>query len=450
MTPPIPSRIWHQHETDFALNLDKLLAARGLDLARLSERVAALIDEVKQQGDAAILRLTAQYDGFAVPAMADLRVSDSEIEAAEQAITAAQAAALDLAAARIRDFHLRQRPENLDYVDATGVRLGLVWRPIDAAGIYVPGGKASYPSSVLMNAIPARVAGVERLVMMVPSPQGELNPLVLAAARRAGVTEIWRIGGAQAVAALAFGTASIAAVDMICGPGNDYVATAKKLVFGQVGIDAVAGPSEVLILADAAAGINPHWLAADLLAQAEHDEHAQAILITDDGEYGRRVADAVADLLAKLPRGDIAAASWRDFGAILVVKSLASTGVDLANRIAAEHVELAMGEGMAETIWPRIRHAGAIFLGPHTPEAIGDYVGGPNHVLPTGGTARFTSGLGVFSFMKRTSLLGCSPSSLAAQGGGLIGLADAAITLAEAEGLHAHAESVRVRLNQTR
>ena len=343
--------------------------------------------------------------------------------------------ALELAAARIEAFHTRQIPDDIQYTDDQGVRLGLRWTPIDAAGLYVPGGTAAYPSSVLMNAIPARVAGVNRRVMVVPTPDGVVNDLVLAAARLSGVTEIWRIGGAQAVAALAHGTESIRPVDKIVGPGNAYVAAAKRLVFGKVGIDSIAGPSEILVVADGRN--NPSLIAIDLLSQAEHDTAAQAILITDDADFADAVTAAVDDHLATLPRTEIAAESWRVNGAIIVVERL-DDAPGLVDRLAPEHLELAVDD--PDAMAGKIRHAGAMFLGRHAPEAVGDYVAGPNHVLPTMRTARFSSGLGVLDFMKRTTLVGCSADSLARIG-------PAAITLAEAEGLDAHARSIAVRLN---
>jgi histidinol dehydrogenase len=384
-----------------------------------------------------LLDYTRRFDRTALSA-ADLAIPPVEVDAAIAACAPETIAALETAARRIEDFHRRQTPDNVSYVDAVGVRLGYRWTPISAAGLYVPGGTAAYPSSVLMNAIPAKVAGVERLVMVVPAPDGRLNPLVLAAARLAGVDEIFRVGGAQAVAALAFGTATIRPVDKIVGPGNAYVAAAKRQVFGTVGIDLIAGPSEILVVAD---GDNdPTWIAADLLSQAEHDESAQAILITDDAGFAQAVMQAVEGHLRTLPRADIARRSWSSFGAVIVVTQL-DEAVDLVDLIAPEHLELAVADpdGLAD----RVRNAGAIFLGRHTPEAVGDYVGGPNHVLPTARSARFSSGLGVLDFMKRTTLLGCDAQSLRQVG-------PAAVTLAQAEGLGAHALSVSLRLNLPR
>jgi histidinol dehydrogenase len=359
-----------------------------------------------------------------------------EIAAAAASCDPAGLDALELARARIEAYHRRQLPRDERFTDSLGVELGYRWRAIAAAGLYVPGGTAAYPSSVLMNAVPAKVAGVERLVMVVPAPGGKLNPLVLAAASLAGVDEMYRIGGAQAVAALAYGTATIAPVDKIVGPGNAYVAAAKRLVFGKVGIDMIAGPSEVLIVADGDA--NADWIAADLLAQAEHDTAAQSILITDDMMLASEVEVALAGQLATLPRAEVATASWRDFGATILVETL-DDAVALVDAVAPEHLEIVARD--AERLAARVRNTGAIFLGPHTPEAIGDYVAGSNHVLPTARSARFSSGLGVLDFMKRTSMLKCGPDQLAALG-------PAAIALGEAEGLSAHARSVAIRLNR--
>src|SRR5690606_12695946 len=364
-----------------------------------------------------------------------MRVERSEIEAAYEAIDAETRAALELAKERIEAHHRRQMPTDTRYKDALGVELGWRWTPISAVGLYVPGGLASYPSSVLMNAVPARVAGVERITITTPTPDGRLNPLVLVAADIAGVTEILRIGGAQAIAALAHGTETIAPVDKIVGPGNAYVAAAKRQVFGQVGIDMIAGPSEVLVVADGEN--NPAWIAADLLSQAEHDTAAQSILITDDEAFAERVGAEVERQLQRLPRGEIAAASWRDFGAIIVVERL-SEAPALIDRVAPEHLELAVAD--PEGLLAAVRNAGAVFLGRHTPEVIGDYVGGSNHVLPTARSARFSSGLSVLDFLKRTSVLKLGPEQLEA-------LAPAAMALAEAEGLEAHARSVAVRLD---
>jgi histidinol dehydrogenase len=397
--------------------------------------VAAIVEDVARRGDAALIDYTRRFDGIDLTA-ASLRLTRREIAEGAAAAPVETAAALRLAAERIESFHRRQLPVAADYVDALGVRLAARWRPITAAGLYVPGGTAAYPSSVLMNAIPAKVAGVERLVMTVPAPGGVLNPLVLAAAELLGIDEIYRVGGAQAVAALAYGTATIEPVDKIVGPGNAYVAAAKRRVFGRVGIDMIAGPSEILVVAD---GRNdPDWIAADLLSQAEHDGAAQAILITDDGDFAAAVEAAVERHLRHLPRADIARASWQANGAVLLVGDW-NEAPALIDRIAPEHLELALDE--ADLLAEQVRHAGAIFLGRWTPEAIGDYIAGPNHVLPTARSARFASGLGVLDFVKRTSLVRCDAASLAA-------LAPSAIRLAEAEGLDAHALSLSIRLDR--
>ncbi len=410
-----------------------LLAAKRESAADVDDAVAAIIDAVAGRGDAALVEYTNRFDRVAlIPDR--LRLSPDEIAAGAALAPPETVAALRLAAERIESFHRQQLPVGIDYVDAAGVRLGQRWRPIAAVGLYVPGGTASYPSSVLMNAIPAKVAGVERLVMTVPAPDGILNPLVLAAADMLGIAEIYRVGGAQAVAALAYGTATIAPVDKIVGPGNAYVAAAKRRVFGRVGIDMIAGPSEILVLADR--HNDPGWIAADLLSQAEHDSAAQAILISDDAAFANAVESAVTRHLERLPRAEIARASWRENGAIILVGDWDEAAA-LIDRIAPEHLELAIDE--AETVAQLVRHAGAIFLGRHTPEAIGDYIAGPNHVLPTARSARFASGLGVLDFMKRTTLVGCDAASLAA-------LAPAAIRLAKAEGLDAHALSLALRL----
>jgi histidinol dehydrogenase len=396
--------------------------------------VRAIIDDVRLRGDAALADYTSKFDGldFAVTGMA---VTPQEIDAAINMVPSEVLGALKVAAVRIEAHHTRQRPKDDIYEDSMGVGLGSRWTAIDAVGLYVPGGTASYPSSVLMNALPAKVAGVERIVMVVPANGGVINPAVLAAARMAGVEEIYRIGGAQAIAALAYGTATIAPVAKIMGPGNAYVAAAKRQVFGTVGIDMIAGPSEVLVIADR--DNDPDWIAADLLAQAEHDVGAQAILITDDAPFAAAVEAAVERQLHTLPRGETASASWRDFGAVILVPDL-EVAVPLANRIAAEHLELALAD--ADAMIPKIRNAGAIFVGRHTPEVIGDYVGGSNHVLPTARSARFSSGLGVLDYMKRTSILRLGSDQLR-------DLGPAAIALARAEGLEAHARSVAIRLN---
>jgi len=396
--------------------------------------VGDILRAVRERGDAALAELTLRFDHVDLREVG-LRFGAGEIADAAVRCDAETIAALRAAAGRIEAFHRKQLPQDISYADEAGVRLAARWTPIAAVGLYVPGGLAAYPSSVLMNAIPARVAGVERVVMVVPTPQGEINPLVLAAAHIAGVGEIYRVGGAQAVAALAYGTESIRPVDKIVGPGNAYVAAAKRQVFGTVGIDLIAGPSEILVVAD---GDNrPDWIAADLLSQAEHDAAAQSILITDDPAFADSVVEAVIDLLATLERRDIAAASWRDFGAVIVVGDLDQAAA-IVDRIAPEHLELAVAD--PDALAAKVRHAGAIFLGRLTPEAVGDYVAGPNHVLPTSGSARFSSGLGVLDFMKRTSLVGCDARAL-----GRIG--PDAVTLARAEGLGAHALSVTIRLD---
>ncbi|WP_047457333.1 histidinol dehydrogenase [Rhizobium rhizogenes] len=396
--------------------------------------VRAIIDDVRARGDAALADYSKKFEGIDF-ATTPMRVNEAEIDAAVAAVPAEVLGALKVAATRIESHHRRQLPKDDIYEDDLGVGLGSRWTAIEAVGLYVPGGTASYPSSVLMNAVPAKVAGVERVVITVPTMGGTINPAVLAAARMAGVEEIYRIGGAQAIAALAYGTETIAPVYKITGPGNAYVAAAKRHVFGTVGIDMIAGPSEVLVIADK--NNDPDWLAADLLAQAEHDEGAQSILITDDAEFGKAVEGAVERQLKRLSRAKTAAASWRDFGAIILVSDL-SQAVPLANRIAAEHVELAVDD--PDALLAGIRNAGAIFVGRHTPEVIGDYVGGSNHVLPTARSARFSSGLSVLDFVKRTSILRLGPEQLRALG-------PAAIALAEAEGLDAHARSVAIRLN---
>ncbi len=422
-------------QAGFAAEFEALIAAQRDSAADVSAATAAIVADVRARGDQAVLDYTARFDRLDLTP-ATMRVTPDEIAAAVKAIDPETAAALALAADRIRSFHARHRPTDDDYVDAQGVGLGARWTAIGAVGLYVPGGKAAYPSSVLMNAIPAKVAGVGRLVMVVPAPNGVLNPLVLAAADLAGVDEIYKIGGAQAVAALAHGTATIRAVDKITGPGNAYVAEAKRQVFGIVGIDTIAGPSEILVVAD---GRNdPAWIAADLLSQAEHDEAAQSILITDDEGFAAAVEAAVESHLATLPRADIARASWRDHGAVILIGKL-DDAAPLVDALAPEHLELAVDD--PDALAARISNAGAIFLGRHTPEAIGDYVAGPNHVLPTSRAARFSSGLSVLDFMKRTTLVRCDADSLAAIG-------PAAVALARTEGLPAHALSVSIRLNR--
>jgi len=430
----MPFRLDSRH-AGFAEEFETLLGSKREVSEEVGASVAAILADVKALGDAAVLSYTDRFDRLPLTA-ATLAFSQDEIEAASEQISGEVREALQTAHDRIVAHHEKQKPLDHIYQDPLSVTLGTVWTPVDAVGIYVPGGTASYPSSVLMNAVPARVAGVSRIAMVVPTPGGETNPAVLAAARIAGVTEIYRIGGAQAIGALAYGTESIRPVSKIVGPGNAYVAAAKRQVFGTVGIDMIAGPSEVLIIADKSA--NPSWVAADLLAQAEHGGGAQSILVTTDAALADSVAIEVDRQIGLLPRADITRDGWQQFGAIILVTSLAEA-VELANRIASEHVELMLDDPQA--IQPKIRNAGAIFLGHHTPEAIGDYVGGTNHVLPTARSARFASGLGVLDFMKRTSLLGCDPGSLAA-------LAPAAITLAETEGLSAHGRSISIRLNR--
>ncbi len=422
------------HDPDFERRFRAFLTVKREAAPDVEQAVRAIIADVQARGDKALFELTLKFDRLDL-AKAGLRVSQAEIDAAAAACDREALAALKIAHDRIEAYHRRQKPKDDRFTDALGVELGTRWTAIEAVGLYVPGGTAAYPSSVLMNAVPAKVAGCERLVMVVPSPDGKLAPLVLAAAKQAGVDEVYRIGGAQAVAALAYGTESIAPVSKIVGPGNAYVAAAKRLVFGTVGIDMIAGPSEVLILADKTG--NANWIAADLMAQAEHDVSAQSILITDDPGLAVEVEAAVTSQLMTLPRASTASASWRDFGAIITVGKL-DDAIPLVDRLAPEHLEIAAAN--ADSYVERIRNAGAIFIGAHTPEAIGDYVAGSNHVLPTARSARFSSGLGVLDFMKRTSLLKCGPEQLRALG-------PSAIALGKAEGLDAHARSVAIRLN---
>ena len=421
----------------FETSFVDLLAAKREVAEDVEAVVRKIIGEVRTRGDPALIDYSRKFDRVELSEVG-IRVTRADIAAALAAAPGSALAALRLAHERIVAFHERQRPQDLLYQDPLGIELGWRWQPVGAAGLYVPGGTASYPSSVLMNAVPAKVAGVERLVMVVPAPEGRINPLVLAAADLAGVDEIYRVGGAQAIAALAYGTPSIAPVAKIVGPGNAYVAAAKRQVFGTVGIDMIAGPSEVLIIADADA--DPEWIAADLLAQAEHDASAQSILITPSAPLAAAVEAAVLRQLADLPRRAIAEASWRDYGAIILVARL-EDAIPLADRLAPEHLEIMAAD--ADGFVRKIRNAGAIFVGSHTPEAIGDYVGGSNHVLPTARSARFSSGLGVLDFMKRTSILKCSAESLEAVG-------PAAIVLGEAEGLDAHARSVAMRLRRVK
>ncbi|GAW33788.1 histidinol dehydrogenase [Roseovarius sp. A-2] len=419
---------------DFEARFAALLSAKREDSPDVDDTVAAIIADVRTRGDAAVIELTARFDRLELSPQT-LRFSPAELAALVAQVPQAEREALELAAARIRDYHQRQLPEDASWTEESGAVLGWRWTPVGAAGLYVPGGLASYPSSVLMNAIPAKVAGVERLAIVVPTPDGKANPLVLLAAQIAGVDEIYRIGGAQAVAALAYGTESIAPVDKITGPGNAFVAAAKRRVFGKVGIDMIAGPSEILVIADR--GQNADWIALDMLSQAEHDESAQAILITDDTDLACDVGAAIERHLQTLERRAIAGASWRDYGAIITVPDLA-TAAALSNRIAPEHLELCVTE--PDALSQQISHAGAIFLGAWTPEAIGDYVGGPNHVLPTARSARFSSGLSVMDFLKRTTLARMTPEALRAIG-------PAAETLARSESLGAHGLSVRARLD---
>jgi histidinol dehydrogenase len=420
---------------DFPARFAAFLATKREASQDVEQAVRGIIDEVRKDGDRALVALSKKFDRIDLEKLG-IRVAQAEIDAATAMCDRRALDALTLARDRIEAYHRRQKPSDDRFTDALGVELGHRWSAIEAVGLYVPGGTAAYPSSVLMNAVPAKVAGVPRIVMVVPSPDGKLAPLVLAAAKLAGIDEVYRVGGAQAVAALAYGTQTIRPVAKIVGPGNAYVAAAKRLVFGTVGIDMIAGPSEVLILADKHG--NPDWIAADLLAQAEHDTSAQSILITDDASLADAVEKAVAAQLTTLPRSSVAGASWRDFGAVVLVKSL-DEAVPLVDALAPEHLEIETED--AERLAGKIRNAGAIFLGAHTPEAIGDYVAGSNHVLPTARSARFSSGLGVLDFMKRTSILKCGPEQLAKLG-------PSAIALGEAEGLDAHARSVAIRLNQ--
>ncbi|MEM9395648.1 MAG: histidinol dehydrogenase [Pseudomonadota bacterium] len=422
-------------DASFEQEFTKLLSMKREDSPDVDKTVAGIIEEVRNRGDAAVIELTARFDRLQLTPD-KFAFSQQEIDAEIATVPAEEKAALQLAAERIRAYHAHQLPENVRWTDPTGAELGWRWTPVSAAGLYVPGGLASYPSSVLMNAIPAQVAGVERLIICAPTPDGVVNPLVLLAARLSGVDTVYRIGGAQAIAAMAYGTETIAPVDKITGPGNAFVAAAKRRVFGKVGIDMIAGPSEILVIADK--DNDPDWIAVDLLSQAEHDESAQSILITDNAAFGRAVAAAVRTRLETLERRKIAGASWRDFGAVITVSNL-EDAARLSNRIAPEHLELCVDD--PEALSELITHAGAIFLGAWTPEAIGDYVGGPNHVLPTARSARFSSGLSVMDFVKRTTLARMTPESLAAIG-------PAAEQLALSESLEAHGLSVRARLDR--
>ncbi len=423
-----------RNSADFDQRFAAFLAAKREVSADVEKATRAIVEDVAARGDAALIEATRKFDRLEIDA-SGLRIAEAEIDAAVKACDRKTVEALALARERIEAFHIRQMPKDERFTDPLGVELGWRWSAVDAVGLYVPGGTAAYPSSVLMNAVPAKVAGVPRVVMVVPAPDGKLNPLVLAAAHLSGVSEIYRVGGAQAVAALAYGTSTIAPVAKIVGPGNAYVAAAKRLVFGKVGIDMIAGPSEVLVIADDSG--NADWIAADLLAQAEHDASAQSILVTNSARLAADVERAVEGQLRTLPRAEIARASWNDFGAIIMVDNL-DQAATLANAIAAEHLEIMTAD--AEGLSNKVRNAGAIFLGAHTPEAIGDYVGGSNHVLPTARSARFSSGLGVLDFIKRTSILKCGPDQLRALG-------PAAMTLGKAEGLDAHSRSVGLRLN---
>ena len=422
-------------DADFAPAFEALLFAKREVEEDVALGARTIIADVRARGDAALVELTNKYDRAGIT-VETLALSADEIGAAVAQVTAERLGAIETAATRIEAYHRRQVPADERFTDEAGAELGWRWTSVDSVGLYVPGGTAAYPSSVLMNAIPARVAGVRRIVMVTPATGGAINPLVLAAARRGGVSEIYRIGGAQAVAALAYGTATIAPVDKIVGPGNAWVAAAKREVFGQVGIDSIAGPSEILVIADSQN--DPEWIAADLLSQAEHDESSQSILITDDAAFADKVADAALRQIAVLPRKAIAEKSWRDYGGIIVVGKL-SDAAALSDRFAPEHLEIATAE--PDALLKLVRHAGAIFLGRHTPEAMGDYIAGPNHVLPTSRTARFSSGLSVLDFMKRTTLLSLPPAAMALLG-------PDALALAEAEGLEAHARSIAARLNR--
>ncbi len=424
----------HVSDPGFERSFTRIVADRRESDSKIAREVADILAQVKTQGDTAVAEYTARFDKYRLGGEESWLISPAACRQAFENLDDELRAALELAATRIRAYHGAQLPEDRDETDDAGIRLGAKWRAVDAAGLYVPGGRATYPSSLLMNAIPAKVAGVERLAVTTPTPRGETNPLVLAAAHLAGVDEVWRIGGAQAIAALAYGTETIAPVDVVTGPGNAWVAEGKRQLYGLVGIDMVAGPSEILVIAD---GDNdPDWIAADLLSQAEHDPAAQSILITDDAAFASLVEDCIDLQLAALDTGKTAKDSWREHGVIIVVDDLEQS-LRLANRLAAEHVELAIAE--PEQFLDGLRHAGSVFLGRHAPEAIGDYVAGPNHVLPTGRRARFASGLSVLDFMKRTSFIGLDEAGLAKIG-------PAAATLAHAEGLPAHARSVEMRL----
>ena len=421
---------------DFEKQFSRIVSDRRESDANVASDVRSIIEAVRQKGDNALVDLSMRYDKHALTAdLSSWRIGKDQCKAAYDMLLPDVRSALDMAAERIRAYHEGQLPKDRDYRDDTNVRLGARWSAVEAAGLYVPGGRAAYPSSLLMNAIPAKVAGVDRLVVTTPTPKGQMNDLVLVAAHISGVDEMWRIGGAQAVAALTYGTQRIQPVDVVTGPGNAWVAEAKRQLYGVVGIDMVAGPSEILVIADDQN--DPDWIAADLMSQAEHDPSSQSILITDDAGYAAAVEDAVDVLLAQLDTKDVARQSWEDHGVVIVVENLMEEAPALADRLAAEHVQLAIDN--AEDMFARIRHAGSVFMGRHTPEAIGDYVAGPNHVLPTGRRARFSSGLSVLDFMKRTSFISLDEKALGAIG-------PAAVALAEIEGLPAHAASVKVRL----
>ena len=424
-------------DPNFYASFESLLTRRATKVENATRVSADIIEQVRKSGDEALIKLTKELDGLDLTST-DLIIDSGEIDEAINRITTDQYDALKFAADRITAFHLKQMPDNFEYLDEAEVKMGMRWSSVDSVGLYVPGGTASYPSSVLMNAIPAQVAGVSRRVITVPQTREAINPLVLAAAKLAGVQEVYRIGGAQAIAALAYGTETINSVDKIVGPGNAFVAAAKKLVYGAVGIDSIAGPSEILIVADTLN--DPRWIAYDLLAQAEHDEVARSILITDSEKFAKEVIKAVEEILASLQRSEIARVSWDKQGAVIVLSSL-TEAPELVDRIAPEHLELAVEK--PDELMKFIKHAGAIFLGRYTPEAIGDYVAGPNHVLPTDRAARFSSGLSVFDFMKRSTFVECNFQSLAKIG-------PPAVTLAESEGLPAHAESIRVRLRSSK
>ena len=429
----MPIRL-HDAASDFETKFNALIATKRDEDADVGADVRSILEQIERSGDQAVIDLTKRFDRHQLTP-STLRLDETAIDQAYRDCEADLLAALEEAASRVKAFHARQRPADLSYHDELGVRLGQRWRPLDAVGLYVPGGKAAYPSSVLMNALPAKVAGVERLVMTVPAPDGEIAPLVLVAAKVAGVDEIYPIGGAQAIGALAFGTGTIRPVDKIVGPGNAYVAEAKRQVFGRVGIDMIAGPSEIVVVADG--DQDPAWIAADLLSQAEHDQAAQSILITECETLASAVEAEVERQLETAPKRDIASESWNNLGAVIVVSAI-DHAVELVNRLAPEHLELMVEQ--PEDMAAKIRHAGSIFIGPYTPEVIGDYVGGPNHVLPTNRTARFASGLSVYDFMKRTTLLGCDP-------GNFQRLAPAAASLAHAEGLACHARAIEIRMS---